>query len=110
MILLAGLQPDVDIQISFTGIRPGEKLHEELFHQGERLAPTGQPGVLIGSPRTLPFAEVKLAIETLDEAAQDGDEAAAVALLARLVPEFSLSYPVPAQAASPLSISAASAP
>ena len=110
MILLAGLQPDVDIQISFTGIRPGEKLHEELFHQGERLAPTGQPGVLIGSPRTLPFADIKLAIGRLDEAAQDGDEAAAVALLARLVPEFSLSYPVPAQAASPLSISAASAP
>jgi len=110
MILLAGLQPDVDIAINFTGIRPGEKLHEELFHDGEHLTPTSQPGVMVGSPRTMAFAEAKSAIEALDEVSRDGDEAAAVALLARLVPEFSLSYPVPAEPAPALSVSAASAP
>jgi len=109
MILLAGLQPDHDIAINFTGIRPGEKLHEELFHDREQLTPTGQPGVLIGSPRTMDFAAIKTAIEALDEVARGGDEAAAVAMLARLVPEFCNTYPVRADAAATLSVSEASA-
>ncbi len=95
MILLAGLVPGRDIQICFTGLRPGEKLCEELFHDHEDLVPTSQPGVMIGSPRSMNFTEVKMAIEALDEAARDGDEDAAIALLARMVPEFRGGSPAP---------------
>ena len=52
MIRLAGLRPDEDIEIVFTGLRPGEKLHEELFHAAEALVPTGAPGILLAAPRT----------------------------------------------------------
>ena len=45
MIRLAGLRPDKDIEIAYTGLRPGEKLHEALFHAGEAPIPTGNPGI-----------------------------------------------------------------
>ena len=88
MITLAGFHPDADIAITYSGVRPGEKLREELFHDREKLVPTHQPGIMIGSPRAMDFPQVRLVIEALDEAAQDGDEARAVTLLARMVPEF----------------------
>jgi FlaA1/EpsC-like NDP-sugar epimerase len=88
MIRLAGLQPDHDIAIRFTGPRAGEKLREELFHGGEPLVPTRQPGVMIGAPRSVNHADVKRVIEALDERARGGDEEGCLALLARMVPEF----------------------
>ena len=52
MIRLAGLRPDRDIEIEFTGLRPGEKLREELFHRAEPLMPTGSRRS--ASPRRAP--------------------------------------------------------
>ena len=46
MIRLRGLRPYMDIQIQFTGIRPGEKMHEELFSQLENPCPTEHPSIL----------------------------------------------------------------
>lgn len=47
MILLSGLEPDKDIKIEFTGLRPGEKLYEELLTSGEKLLPTHHPQIMI---------------------------------------------------------------
>src|SRR5258708_2507336 len=53
MIRLSGLRPDVDIKIDFIGLRPGEKLNEELFHAAEPLQPTSMSGVLLARPRVV---------------------------------------------------------
>lgn len=46
MIKLSGLQPDIDIKIEFIGLRPGEKLHEEIYHKSEKVEPTNHPQIL----------------------------------------------------------------
>ena len=51
MIRLAGKQPGRDIAIVYTGLRPGEKLHETLFHADERYRPTAHPKILQAEPR-----------------------------------------------------------
>ena len=89
MIRLAGLQPDRDVEIRFTGLRPGEKLHEELFHGEEPPVPTGQPGLLIAAPRIPADAAILgRAIDELTAACRGGQARLALNLLGRLVPEF----------------------
>jgi O-antigen biosynthesis protein WbqV len=88
MIRLAGLRPDVDVRIKFTGLRPGEKLFEELFHGNEAPSPTGFSGLLMASPRTADLRMVDLAIQEIAAAAALGDATAALTELARMVPEF----------------------
>ncbi|OYV50595.1 MAG: hypothetical protein B7Z78_10790 [Rhodospirillales bacterium 20-60-12] len=88
MIRLAGLRPDIDVPIRFTGLRPGEKLFEELFHGRERPVPTGHEGLLMAAPRIVDLATIGRAIDLIDQAAQSGDASAALGELARLVPEF----------------------
>ena len=88
MIRLAGLKPDDDVEIRFTGLRPGEKLHEELFHGQEPPVPTGYPGLLMAAPRTADPAIVGRAIEEIAAACRGGQPRLALTLLGRLVPEF----------------------
>ncbi|UTW51688.1 polysaccharide biosynthesis protein [bacterium SCSIO 12827] len=89
MVRLAGLVPDQDVKIEFTGIRPGEKLFEEIFHGDEAPVPTVQPGVLLATPRLVTLAEVETAFRRLSDACHKGDLAAAAAVVDALVPEFS---------------------
>ncbi len=88
MIRLAGLRPETDIGIRFTGLRPGEKLFEELFHGSEQPVPTGFAGLLMASPRVADMAQVQEALAEISAQGSNGDAAAALAALARLVPEF----------------------
>ncbi|WP_027283815.1 nucleoside-diphosphate sugar epimerase/dehydratase [Rubritepida flocculans] len=88
MIRLAGLRPDVDVEIRFTGLRPGEKLYEELFHGQEPPRPTRFPGLLVATPRTADLALVGRALEEIAASARAGQVRLALAQLSRLVPEF----------------------
>ncbi len=88
MIRLAGLRPEIDVGISFTGLRPGEKLFEELFHGREPAAPTGTPGLLMATPRTADPALVGRSIDEIAAACRSGETRLALALLGRMVPEF----------------------
>jgi O-antigen biosynthesis protein WbqV len=88
MIRLAGLRPDRDIKIVFTGLRPGEKLNEELFHSAEPLKPTSMTGILLAAPRVADRLFLTKALDELQAAARSGDTQATLKLLQRLVPEF----------------------
>ncbi|GGJ38947.1 polysaccharide biosynthesis protein CapD [Neoroseomonas lacus] len=88
MIRLAGLRPDEDVEIRFTGLRPGEKLFEELFHGQEPPRPTAFPGLLVATPRTADAALVGRAIDEIATAARGGTPRVALQQLGRLVPEF----------------------
>jgi FlaA1/EpsC-like NDP-sugar epimerase len=88
MIRLAGLREDTDVGIRFTGLRPGEKLFEELFHGQEPPLPTGQPGLLMATPRVVDPAFVGRALDEIAEACARGQTSHALDVLGRLVPEF----------------------
>jgi len=88
MIRLAGKTPDTDVLIQVTGLRPGEKLTEELFHGEEPPLGTNMAGVLIARPRTVDHAVIAAKLSALEEACRRRDEAAALALVADLVPEL----------------------
>lgn len=88
MIRLAGLKPDRDVAIRFTGLRPGEKLHEELFHDGEPLMTTSHPGLKLAAPRTADAELLGRSLDELSDLVQQADVEQAIALLHRLVPEF----------------------
>ncbi len=88
MIRLAGLRPDQDVPIRYTGLRPGEKLFEELFHGREPPVPTGHPGLLMATPRTDDAHDLGQALDAIDSACRAGRPDEALALLKRLVPEF----------------------
>lgn len=88
MIRLAGLRPDRDIAIAYTGLRPGEKLHEALFHAAESPIPTRNPALRLAAPRTADYAVLARSIDELDEQARAGSDARVLDLLHRLVPEY----------------------
>jgi FlaA1/EpsC-like NDP-sugar epimerase len=88
MIRLAGLIPDQDVKIDYVGLRPGEKLYEELFHESEKLMPTASDGILLARPRTADYAVLARALEELEEAARARNADHVLGILSRLVPEF----------------------
>ena len=95
MIRLAGLRLERDIKIEFIGLRPGEKLHEELFHPAEPLVPTANPAIRLAAPRTADYAMLARAIDELEDNARSRREERVLQLLERLVPEYRRSTPRP---------------
>ena len=88
MIRLAGLRPGRDVEFEFVGLRPGEKLHEELFHPAEPLMPTKSPAIRLAAPRTADYGVIARSIDELEEAARGRREERMLQLLERLVPEY----------------------
>jgi len=100
MIRLAGLRPERDIAIEFIGLRPGEKLAEELFHAAEPLMPTANPAIRLAAPRTADYAMLARSIDELEEHARARHEDRVLQLLERLVPEYRRILPPPSPAAA----------
>ncbi len=90
MITLTGLRPYVDMDIVFTGLRPGEKLFEELELSGEQIAKTRHPKIYIGKLNAYPPEEVEGALRFLADLAREGDGTAVRKFLNSLLPEASL--------------------
>lgn len=90
MITLTGLRPYVDMDIVFTGLRPGEKLFEELELTGEQIAKTKHPKIYIGKLQAYPADDVAQALRFLEELAREGDGTAVRKFLNSLLPEANL--------------------
>ena len=88
MIRLSGKQPDIDIKIEFVGLRPGEKLFEELVHEHERHTVDEGLGVFSVSPRTTDIAILRRQMAELATATANFDDAKVLRLLQAAVPEF----------------------
>ncbi len=88
MIRLAGHDPDTDIAIEFTGLRPGEKIVEELFSAAETTQPTRYPGILTARPRSADRAILAAGLDAIEAAARAGEREALSTALARLAPDY----------------------
>lgn len=75
LIRLSGFEPDKDIKIKFTGLRPGEKLYEELLMDEEGLKSTAHSKIFIGKPGEYDFEELKRELYTFHNALESDDEA-----------------------------------
>jgi FlaA1/EpsC-like NDP-sugar epimerase len=90
MITLSGLKPFEDIDIVFTGVRPGEKLFEELETAGENIAKTRHPKIFIGKISGYPPDRIERALERLCELAAEGNEDSIRVFLNDFLPEARL--------------------
>ncbi len=88
LIRLHGLEPDKDILIEFTGLRPGEKLYEELITSGEGIVSTSHKKILVLRGKTLDAAALLAQIESLLVVARQGDDEAIRRKLRDIVPEY----------------------
>jgi len=88
MIQLAGLKPHIDIDIVFTGLRPGEKLYEELFDPSEVYHRHPKDDYFIASPRVIDKKLLHKTLAMLQEAVMREDSTRAVELLHHIVPEY----------------------
>jgi len=91
MILLSGKIPGEDIEIIYTGLRPGEKLYEELFHKKEKLKDTKHSKILLASTRKSGENNIRKNIEMLDLACRENDTKKIETILSEFVPELSSS-------------------
>ena len=88
MIRLAGYTPEKDIQIVFTGLRPGEKLYEELLNQKETTLPTANEKIMVARVREFEFDKVSEEVDQLIKTSQQSKPFTTVKLMKQLVPEY----------------------
>lgn len=88
MVKLAGLEPGKDIRFHYTGLRPGEKLYEELLNTKENTLPTHNPRIMIAKVRQYAYNEVFNQMKTLIESAKQEHPMEIVAGMKEIVPEY----------------------
>ncbi|MEQ8193321.1 MAG: polysaccharide biosynthesis protein, partial [Rhodospirillales bacterium] len=88
MIRLAGLRPDEDVKIEIVGLRPGEKLREDVFHEQEHLVPTRYEGILLAGPRAVDLEHIRTIVAELADICRQDDIARLKNLIRRIVPEY----------------------
>jgi FlaA1/EpsC-like NDP-sugar epimerase len=89
MIRLYGMIPNIDINITYSGLRPGEKLYEELLTDGENTIKTYHHKILIAKVREVNFQEISISFEQFaSQVSTIGDESALVAAMKRMMPEY----------------------
>lgn len=88
LIELSGLKPDEDIEIEFVGLRPGEKLYEELQHHGENIQETEHPKIMKFVCEPLPMEKVQEIFSSLKDKIDDQEPNELKARLKRAVPEY----------------------
>jgi len=90
LISLSGLQADKDVEIVFTGLRPGEKLHEELYWQGEGIVPTENKKITMWKPNGLDPASLFSQLKNLEKSMDASDVRAVITTLGEIVPEANI--------------------
>ena len=88
MIRLAGYVPGKDIEIRYTGLRPGEKLYEELLNTKENTLPTTNKKIFLAKVREFPFSDVEKNIDALVDLATRVDLLGSVRKMKEMVPEY----------------------
>ena len=88
MITLSGLRVDKDIEIRYTGLRPGEKLYEELLNNDENTLPTHHPKILIAEVNTPSYAYMEVATNDLNHLLSSGTNNSIVAKIKEIIPEY----------------------
>jgi FlaA1/EpsC-like NDP-sugar epimerase len=87
MIRLSGNRPGEDIRIEYTGLREGEKLYEELFHEREQLQATRHAKILLARHRVVEWKALNNTLDHMDAACGQYDSVALLSLMTSLVPE-----------------------
>lgn len=90
LITLYGFRPDEDVAIEYTGLRPGEKLHEALLAEGESAEDSTHPYILKSTARVPDGVDIPAVVRELAALADSGDAAAIRRILARVIPDSSL--------------------
>ncbi len=88
MITLSGLRVDKDIEIKYTGLRPGEKLYEELLNNDENTLPTHHPKILIAEVNTPSYAYMEVVTNDLNHLLSSGNNNSIVAKIKEIIPEY----------------------
>jgi FlaA1/EpsC-like NDP-sugar epimerase len=94
LINFSGLKAGKDIDIRYTGLWPGEKLHEELYWQGEGIVPTENKKITILKPNDLDFGRLFLQLGALGKYEQARDVERILFLLREIVPEAKIGEPI----------------
>jgi FlaA1/EpsC-like NDP-sugar epimerase len=88
LIRLSGYTPNVDIEIAVTGLRPGEKLYEELLMNEEGLTKTRHEKIFIGAPSDITMEELKPSLDLLRSAAESNDIDTIKSVIEKVVPTY----------------------
>ncbi len=88
MIRLSGLIPEKDIQIHYTGLRKGEKIHEKLFYDDEKQTITEHPDIIIAKGRAYNLINIKQILDNIELGVQKDNSNETLENLKKLIPEF----------------------